>query len=475
MTFRFSIGLVAGSWLVVTLIGCTPKGDLVGETHCRAAIARATQSWRVTYFSQRTHMNPDNVRIEEFAKAELLNRNGEKPSQPASGPNEYGVWFPPVPPQPSEGELTKIRQSGERFDSPELHREVKYTLVCDGGELAADGNIYRDAANVIQAGQVIQVSYSLGRVLGTIPPSADTAQGAGSPSPEASQPSPGTQAGTSAGIVYVDPQTGKDEGNGSQEQPLKTITYAIAQAPPGSTIQLRPGSYSGDTGEIFPLRLKAGMTLRGDPQTQGKGIQISGGGKFLSPTWAGQSVTILTEKDCQISGVRVTNPNSRGTGVWVEAGNPVIAQNQFIGSDREGVFVSGSATPTIRNNLFEQNGGNGLAFTRDSGGTAEDNIIRVNGFGIAISERSSPSLVNNLITQSKDGLVITGDAAPTLRGNRIEENGRDGIVVTMNAKPTLNQNTLRENGQYDLHNVSSQPLKLTTGELAGLKVEGKVN
>ncbi len=295
------------------------------------------------------------------------------------------------------------------------------------------------------------------------------------PTVESSSPTPSAPPLVAEKLtLYVDPQAGSDRHPGTANQPFQTISHALQQARPGTVIQLLPGVYTTQTGEVFPLQVQAGVGLRGNPETQGKGIQITGGGKFLSPTWAGQNVTIVASQDAAISGLTLTNPNTRGTAIWVETGSPTIAQNRFVGSDREGVFVSGTATPKIERNIFEQNGGNGLVFTRDSGGLTEHNVIQQQGFGIAIGDRAQPTIRANQIRQNKDGLVINGDSRPTLDRNQITNNGRDGIVVTTNAKPSLTANTFANNGDHDIHNATASPLQVEGSNLVELKVEGKM-
>ena len=484
---RQVLGLAAISWVLVSLSSCTSEGELVSETDCTKAIARATQAWRVNYYSDRTHLNPNNQRLVEFSSAKLVTRNGKvEPPKPSAKPIEPGtqqneVWYPAVPPQPTASELAESRQTGERIGSPELYRAVKYTLVCGAGELEARADTYQVALKQIQAEQQVRVAYSMGQVLKTILPNSAVIGNNPEPewTPPTDEPSPSPEPVTSTAplptILYVDAKTGSDRNPGTDGSPLKTIAQAIAQVRPGMTIQLSPGVYNTETGEVFPLKLPAGVTLRGNPEAQGKGTQITGGGKFLSPSWAGQSVTILAIDGSQVVGLSLTNPNPRGTAIWVETGAPLIADNRFVGSDREGVFASGTATPTVRNNLFEQNGGNGISFTRDSGGTMEGNTVRYNGFGISVSDRAMPKLSRNQVTHNKDGMVINGDSRPMLTSNRITANGRDGIVITNNASPTLKQNSFSNNEQYDLHNTSKQPINVEAGAIAGLKVEGKVN
>jgi parallel beta-helix repeat protein len=276
-------------------------------------------------------------------------------------------------------------------------------------------------------------------------------------------------------VVYVDPVIGNDRAIGSESQPLKTITQALKTVQAGAIIQLRPGLYSAESEEVFPLIVKPGVTLRGDVQVEGRGIQITGGGRFFSPTWVGQNVAVVAEGDARIEGVSMTNSNSRGTAIWIEAGAPIIEHNTLRGSDREAIFVSGNAAPKIRSNIIEQNGANGISFTRDSSGVADGNMIRNSEFGVVITERATPRLVKNQITQNKDGVVMSGTTQPLLRYNAIENNLRDGIVMTSSAEPTLKQNTFNGNGQYDVHNTTRQPVKVEEAQLADLKVKGKVD
>ncbi|MBF2029474.1 MAG: DUF1565 domain-containing protein [Oscillatoriales cyanobacterium C42_A2020_001] len=466
----------AVSGLMIGVGSCTVLNPVQGETECTAAIARVKETWRVAYFRDRTKLNPQDLRTEEFGEVELINQNGQKPANAATGPSERGVWFPAPPPQPTASEIAAVRQPGEQVSSPELQRRVTYSFQCTDGELLADGSLYQQVSPTFQQGNTVRVTYTNGRVKQAILPSGevaiwDTSAIAELDSSQA-KPAASPEVDTTPDL-YVDPESGSDQASGTEDQPFKTITQAITQAKVGTVIRLRAGTYSADTGEVFPLQMKPGISLRGNGDEQGKGIQITGGGKFLSPTWAGQSVTIVANKDSQITGLTITNPNTRGTAVWVETGSPTIEQNRFVGSDREGVFVSGNATPKIWNNTFEQNGGNGLVFTRDSGGSVQGNVIRNQGLGIAIGDRAKPMLLSNQISRNKDGIVINGEARPELDSNQIEENGRDGIVVTNNARPILKANTFANNGEYDLHNATSQPLQLQRTNLAGLKVEGQ--
>jgi parallel beta-helix repeat protein len=287
-----------------------------------------------------------------------------------------------------------------------------------------------------------------------------------------------------AQIIYVNPNTGSDTaGAGSSEAtPVRTITYALQQASSGSTVQLAPGSYTADTGEVFPLVVKRGVRLRGEPSTKGQRMAIIGGGFYGSPTLARQNVAIRAERDSEISGITATNPNSRGTALWVESTNPIISNNTFSGSQREGVFLTGTANAKVEDNIFTQNQGNGISVARAATGEIRNNLFQDTGIGISIGDTASTSIVENRILQNVDGVVVTGTATPTLRNNIIESNQRNGVVATSSAQPNLGtadspgQNRIRNNGSFDLNNATRQGTIVAVGnDIDQSRISGSVD
>jgi parallel beta-helix repeat protein len=292
------------------------------------------------------------------------------------------------------------------------------------------------------------------------------------------------QAPATATVIYVNPASGADTAGAGATAgaPYKTIAFALGQAQAGTIIQLAPGNYNKESGETFPLALKPGVTLRGDESTKGQGILITGGGFYTSRTFARQDITILTAQDSTITGVTVTNPNSRGTGVWVESTNPLIKNSTFTNSVREGVFVTGTGNPKIENNLFVQNKGNGVSVARTAQGEIRNNVFQDTGFGLAIGGTSTPLITENQIIQNQDGLYISESAKPVLRKNVIQNNKRDGVVATVNAQPDLGTNEspggnlIRSNTRYDVNNATKTKQIVAVGnDIDQKKIFGQVD
>ena len=285
----------------------------------------------------------------------------------------------------------------------------------------------------------------------------------------------------SATFIYVNPASGSDApGAGTEGSPYRTIAYALRQATPGTYVQLARGSYTEASGEVFPLTVPPGVTLRGEESEKGQTVAIIGGGNLISPTFARQNVTLQAGKDSEIRGVSFTNPNTRGTGIWVESVNPKITNCTFNRNNREGVFITGTGNPVVSNSVFTQNGGNGISVASRAGGDITGNVFQNTGFGLAIAGSATPRISGNRIIENTDGLYINESARPVLRNNTIEDNKRDGIVVTVNAQPDLGtadsagNNVVRNNRQYDLNNTTSNTLYSVGNTIEPGKIAGRV-
>jgi len=290
------------------------------------------------------------------------------------------------------------------------------------------------------------------------------------------------QVPATATVIYVDSTKGQDTaGAGTAAAPYKTITFALSKAQPGTVVQVAPGTYSKDTGETFPLVLNPGVTLQGDETNKGQGILINGGGFYTSRTWAKQDITLLANDNTIITGLTFTNPNSRGSAVWVESSNPVIKNSTFTNSNRDGIYLTGTANPQIESNIFLKNGGQGISVTKSAQGSIRGNLFQDTGFGVAIGGSSTPLLEANNITQNKSGLYISETAKPILRKNAIRNNTQDGIVATINAAPDLGTssnpggNLIRDNARYDVNNSTKGKITAIGNDINQKKISGSVD
>jgi parallel beta-helix repeat protein len=289
--------------------------------------------------------------------------------------------------------------------------------------------------------------------------------------------------------IYVNPATGADSAaSNSEATPYKTITQALSKAQPGIVIQLAGGTYNSESGEKFPLFIPQGVTLRGDDASRGQAILITGSGSYTSRTFAAQNITIRADKDSTITGVTVTNPNQRGSGVWVESTNPKITNSTFVNSGREGIFVTGTGNPKIENNVFTENKGNGISIAKSATGEIRNNLFKSTGFGIAVSDLATPLITDNQIIENYGGIVVTGSAKPMLRNNVIQDNRDHGLVALQKSLPDLGtqenpgKNLIRNNGKkdpkklFDVLNATTQNTIVAVGnDIDPTRISGKVD
>ncbi|GAB4176814.1 MAG: hypothetical protein Fur006_08060 [Coleofasciculaceae cyanobacterium] len=280
--------------------------------------------------------------------------------------------------------------------------------------------------------------------------------------------------------LYVNPLTGKDSGTGNSQSPFKTLTRALAAASSGTTIQLSAGTYNASGGETFPLVVPTGVMVVGHEPSKGKGIAIVGSGKYTSPTFNQQNITLRLETKAQLRGVTVTNPVEKGTAVWVESTAPIIANNTLTGCGREGVFVTGTGKPQILDNIFTQNASSGVFLVRNAKGEVRRNLCQKTGYGIAMSDSAAPLVTDNNLVGNHSGIVLSRGAKPVLRRNLIEKNTNGGLVITGDARPDLGSsqdpagNILRDNGQVDLQNSTSLALVSVGNQLNPARISGPI-
>lgn len=293
----------------------------------------------------------------------------------------------------------------------------------------------------------------------------------------------GEQTISQVNVLFVNPSAGDDKtGNGGERSPFKTITQALHVAAPNSTIRLAPGTYTEQTGEVFPLILKPGVSIQGDAGTKGRGIVIQGGDDYLSRSFGKQNATIVGANQASITGITVMNPKPRGYGILIESTNPTISENTFAGSTQDGISITGNATPVISKNYFYQNKANGLTVSGNARPEIRENIFQQTGFGINIAQSAEPLIIGNQIQYNRAGVVVQASSRPKLRNNLIQNNREDGLVVIAQAVPDLGSatepggNEFRNNARYDINASASKQLFSAVGNsIASNRIAGKVD
>ncbi|GAB4278271.1 MAG: hypothetical protein Fur0025_04710 [Oscillatoriaceae cyanobacterium] len=257
-------------------------------------------------------------------------------------------------------------------------------------------------------------------------------------------PTSSPEPATTEAVYYIDPQRGANKASAGKtpDNPFQSITYALQGAQPGTIINLAPGLYSNK--EQFPIKIKPGVILQGDESNQGQAIIISGGGWEMTRNAGRQNLAIVAGDRAEIKGVTITNP--QGTGIWVENSNPIIRNNTFTKSQREGIFITGMAAPVIENNKFQDNPANGIAIIGQGAGNIHQNQFYNNGFALVLGGSATPTIAANHLLGNRIGIIIIDSSRPRLQDNIIENHSQYGILIQPQAQlPDIQNNLFRAN------------------------------
>lgn len=137
-----------------------------------------------------------------------------------------------------------------------------------------------------------------------------------------------------AAQVHVDPENGSDAaGDGSQASPWRSLTHTIGQISPPETVLMSPGEYRASTGESFPIRVPAGISLiaTGNPEDtwiRGPGIAFMQPTLLIEPSEQVGAVTLVRglRLDRGLIGVRI-DANGSGPSFGVALDDLELFQN----------------------------------------------------------------------------------------------------------------------------------------------------
>lgn len=200
--------------------------------------------------------------------------------------------------------------------------------------------------------------------------------------------------------IYVDPVFGNDFfGDGTPRSPLRSITRAMHFAISGDVVFLAPGTYSTSTGEVFPIGIKAGVLVEGDPATKGVGPSqtfVSGGGLYTIGGGTQASTTVTTAfvlgTGAALSGVKITVTGAGGVGLVCDGLSSSVSNCTITGCGASGIRVYQTCSPGFTGNVITLNAANGIDVFDDAAPTLRQNTITSNVDGVAANDASAPNL-----------------------------------------------------------------------------------
>jgi hypothetical protein len=139
-------------------------GDSI-TTGTYEATATVTYTWQVEYAESFDQART--IRRETFESSSLVNRNGIEPEAAVTGPDDEGLYWPALPPEPTADELENRKKSSrEKRTDPTLLKDVDYAITFDyDGQrrtLPTNQNVYREAARAFEQEQALELTYGPG-------------------------------------------------------------------------------------------------------------------------------------------------------------------------------------------------------------------------------------------------------------------------------------------------------------------------
>ncbi len=268
--------------------------------------------------------------------------------------------------------------------------------------------------------------------------------------------------------------------------PVTSIQQAIEMAEPGSSIEVRSGTYRENNIEITkPLTLTGVdkpvidgenvgtiLVIRADSVTV-QGFELRNTGRSYVRDYT--AILIDQVKDFRVENNRlydvffgiylaetergIVKSNtieaydrreaSSGNGIHLwNVKNPEILDNSVQGM-RDGIYLEFVENARIHGNISQHNNRYGLHYMFSNGGTYYDNVFRKNGAGVAVMYSENVDMKNNLFEHnwgsSSYGLLLKEMRHSTIEGNRFYRN-TVAIYSESSSNLQIHRNDIELNG-----------------------------
>jgi parallel beta-helix repeat protein len=270
--------------------------------------------------------------------------------------------------------------------------------------------------------------------------------------------------------IIVDASSEVEEADGTDYAPYSSLEEAIASAESGDEIYILPGQYEAESEPfIEPLcgnctdhktevRASSGFHIKD------KALSIIGkhADSVILITNAGYGVLFDHSQGSILKNVTITggkrdpDGNATDAAVVVRYSQVIVEDCKIVDNDHQldtvivgigGVFGRESSQITIRNNLIENNGWDGIALYRGASAFISDNIInKGRGAGIGITWDSKAIVIRNDISNYWKGIGTFGNSWAAVLNNIVRDNLGWGVVATGFSIMEVRNNTIARNG-----------------------------
>lgn len=262
-----------------------------------------------------------------------------------------------------------------------------------------------------------------------------------------------------------------------------TIRAAIAAAPPGTRIVVRPGLYregiilekpleivgEGNAADIVVEAIGADVVRASAPTARIACLTLRqmGGGNWCAVDLTGGRLD-LEECDITCQGLscvvihngadarirRNTIHDGRQAGILVyDQGQGIIEENEIYGNQISAIQVRADGKLTVRRNRLHDGKGSAIYCYERGQAVIEENEISGHGnTSIVIGAASNPSVRHNRILAGKQaGILVLDQGSGLIEDNDIHDNALSGIEVKAGGNPTVRRNRVNRNVQRGIY------------------------
>ncbi len=284
--------------------------------------------------------------------------------------------------------------------------------------------------------------------------------------------------GKGTGIMYVDAAGGNDDtGNGSSDNPYKTIQKAIDEASLGDTIKVEPGTY------IENLQVDKVLTFISTGSWEDTAITAANASMHVVEitvdlvNMSGFTVSGATDdfmagiyvagRECKIE---TNNLTGNYYGIYQDAyPNHQVRNNTVYSNAKYGIYSYNSDYTTYYNNTVINNKDHGI-YLRYS----NNNILSLNNFsnnnynGFNGYDADYTKLNNNTILGNNiNGIYLSSSTFSLIDNNTVFDNGNHGMSLSHSGSGTIKYNTISDNAGYGIYLSSSGFMTLEHNVLSG--------
>lgn len=256
-----------------------------------------------------------------------------------------------------------------------------------------------------------------------------------------------TVAATEAREIVVDAS-----GDGDS----RDIAAAIATAPPGATIQIRPGTYTS------VLKLDKDVHLVGTPENPGQvtvsvsshscllssaadasvsGISLRNEGKEAGPC------VVVSSGRLRLEDVEITSGSD--VGLSVDAQGEVLGRAiRIVDTAQHGLVVRDGSRLILEASAVEGSGGDGAQIVKASEVEVRNSrVVGGKGVGIVVADGSQVRLIGNTVANNgRSGIEVLRTKGTLIADNAVSGNGEAGLFLNRDSDATALGNRFAENG-----------------------------